>query len=82
MTEVKIPYGDNEIILQTGKLAKQAHGAVTLQLGGTVVLVTAVCNQKAREGSASATCRASCRFRFSTRDRRFSGTFNGVRQAT
>ncbi|WP_028586860.1 polyribonucleotide nucleotidyltransferase [Desulfocurvus vexinensis] len=31
-----------EITFETGKLAKQAHGAVWVQCGGTVVLVTAV----------------------------------------
>lgn len=34
--------GDNEIIFESGKLAKQAHGSVWIQCGGTVVLVTVV----------------------------------------
>jgi polyribonucleotide nucleotidyltransferase len=34
--------GGNEISFETGKLAKQAHGSVWVQCGGTVVLVTAV----------------------------------------
>ncbi|MEG1610670.1 MAG: polyribonucleotide nucleotidyltransferase, partial [Bilophila sp.] len=33
-----------EIILETARIATQAHGAVTIQCGGTVVLVT-VCSQ-------------------------------------
>jgi polyribonucleotide nucleotidyltransferase len=38
-----------EIIIETGKMAKQADGAVTVQLGGTVVLVAAVYSKKPRE---------------------------------
>ncbi len=38
------------LTLTTGHVARQAHGAVTVQYGGTVVLVTAVCAQEAREG--------------------------------
>jgi polyribonucleotide nucleotidyltransferase len=34
--------GDKPLIIETGKLAKQADGAVTVQYGETVVLVTAV----------------------------------------
>lgn len=34
--------GNRELILETGKIAKQSNGAVTVQYGGTVVLVTAV----------------------------------------
>ena len=31
--------GDKQIIIETGKLAKQADGAVTVQLGETIVIV-------------------------------------------
>ena len=34
--------GANKLILETGKLAKQAHGAVVVTYGDTVTLVTAV----------------------------------------
>src|SRR5690606_29164159 len=34
--------GAGEITIETGKLAKQADGAVTVQLGETIVLVAAV----------------------------------------
>ncbi|MCX5665934.1 MAG: polyribonucleotide nucleotidyltransferase [Candidatus Omnitrophica bacterium] len=37
-----------KIIIETGRMAKQADGAVTVQLGGTVVLVTAVCSKRLR----------------------------------
>lgn len=36
---------------QTGKLAKQADGAVTVRLGDTIVLVTAVAQREPREGA-------------------------------
>jgi polyribonucleotide nucleotidyltransferase len=34
--------GDNELVLETGKLAKQADGAVTVRYGDTIILVSAV----------------------------------------
>ena len=43
--------GREELIIETGKLAKQADGAVTVQYGGTVVLVTCVCARKGREAA-------------------------------
>jgi len=42
--------GDKQIVIETGKLAKQADGAVTVQLGETIVVVAAVAATKAREG--------------------------------
>ncbi len=36
--------GGREIVIETGRIATQAHGSVTVQCGGTVVLVT-VCSQ-------------------------------------
>lgn len=42
--------GDKLITLETGKLAKQADGAVTVQLGETIVIVAAVAATKAKEG--------------------------------
>jgi polyribonucleotide nucleotidyltransferase len=41
--------GGHEIILETGRLANQADGAVWIQCGGTVVLVTCVTQPLARE---------------------------------
>lgn len=41
-TRVELPLGDRVLSLETGKLAKQAHGAVLVRLGDTVVLVAAV----------------------------------------
>src|SRR6187399_792345 len=42
--------GDKQITIETGKLAKQADGAVTVQMGETIVLVAAVGATKAKEG--------------------------------
>ncbi len=47
--KVSMELGGKEITIETGKMAKQAHGSVTVQCGGTVVLVTAVCAKTARE---------------------------------
>ncbi|MGH8174029.1 MAG: polyribonucleotide nucleotidyltransferase [Rhodanobacteraceae bacterium] len=43
-------YGNHEVTLETGEIARQAGGAVMVSMGGTVVLVTAVAAPKAREG--------------------------------
>jgi polyribonucleotide nucleotidyltransferase len=40
--QVQCPLGEQKLTLETGKLAKQAHGAAVLRLGDTVTLVTAV----------------------------------------
>ncbi len=42
--------GSNPIIIETGKLAKLADGAVTVRCGDTIVLVTAVSATKIKEG--------------------------------
>ena len=42
--------GGKTISFETGKLAKQAHGAVVVRLGENVVLATAVANPEPREG--------------------------------
>jgi len=44
------PVGDKQIIIETGKVAKQADGAVTVQLGETIVIVAAVAATKPKEG--------------------------------
>ncbi len=47
---MNIKFGRNDLIIETGKLAKQASGSVTVQYGGTVVLVTACMSKEPREG--------------------------------
>src|SRR5436309_2058528 len=48
---VSVEVGDQEIVFETGKLAKQADGAVLCRSGETVVLATAVGRTEAREGA-------------------------------
>src|SRR5579863_9452703 len=48
--KVTAQVGGNQIIIETGKLAKQADGAVTIQQGETIVLVAAVGAAKAKAG--------------------------------
>jgi len=43
-------YGNHEVTLETGEIARQASGAVMVSMGGTVVLVTAVAAAKAKDG--------------------------------
>ena len=49
-TRREIQVGSRSITLETGKLAKQADGAVLVRSGDTVVLVTACRAPSAREG--------------------------------
>jgi polyribonucleotide nucleotidyltransferase len=46
----KLPDG-REITIETGKLARQADGAVVLRMGNTMLLATAVASQDAKEGA-------------------------------
>ncbi len=46
----KLEVEECNIVLETGKLAKQAGGSVVVRSGDTIVLVTAVAAQKGREG--------------------------------
>src|SRR6056297_3188744 len=45
METVSMTIGDSELVLETGKMAKQANGAVLARLGGTTVLATACADQ-------------------------------------
>jgi len=47
---LEIPVGERSILLESGKLARQAGGAVTAQLGDTVVLATATRSSSPRPG--------------------------------
>ncbi len=46
----EIEVGGNTLIVETGKMAKQADGSVTVRCGDTVVLVTACAAKSPREG--------------------------------
>ena len=50
-TTVTVEIGGEEISFTTGKLAKQADGAVIVRSGATIVLATAVGRSEAREGT-------------------------------
>ena len=47
---IEVPFGGQNLIIETGKMAKQANGAVTVACGGTVVLATVCMSKKPREG--------------------------------
>ena len=47
---LKADFGGKPLTIQTGKVAKQAHGSVIVQYGETVVLVAAVSSQDERPG--------------------------------
>ena len=46
----KIRLVDKELTVETGRVAKQAHGSVVVQYGETMLLVAAVGADKPREG--------------------------------
>ncbi len=48
---VSVQVGEQEITFETGKLAKQADGAVVIRSGDTMVLATAQGRMEAREGA-------------------------------
>src|SRR5437762_4574120 len=51
VTSVSVEIGGHEITFETGKLAKQADGAVVIRSGETMVLATAQGRMEAREGA-------------------------------
>src|SRR3954470_16139942 len=48
--KITFSVGASPITIETGKLAKQADGAVTVQLGETIILVAAVAASNAKPG--------------------------------
>jgi polyribonucleotide nucleotidyltransferase len=48
--EFKFNYGGNEVTIETGRLAKQADGAVLVTSNGTQVLVTVCCADEVKDG--------------------------------
>lgn len=49
LTRVSAQLGGRELIIETGKLAKQAGGSVTVQCGETIILVTATAASTPKE---------------------------------
>ena len=50
--KVTAQVGDKQIHIESGKLAKQADGAVTVQMGETIIITAAVAAVKAKEGQS------------------------------
>lgn len=50
ITSKSVKIGNKDLIIETGRIAKQADGAVTVRYGDTMVLVTVVATQDIREG--------------------------------
>ena len=50
VTRVQMRLGKEEVVLETGRMAKQADGSVMVQYGGTVVLVSVVLADEPKEG--------------------------------
>src|SRR6476661_5839089 len=48
--QFQVEIGGRPVIIETGKLAGQANGAVTVRMGDTIVLVTATASKEPREG--------------------------------
>jgi polyribonucleotide nucleotidyltransferase len=48
--KMQIPFGDEHLFLESGKLATLSNGSITLRYGDTVILVTAVVSKEPREG--------------------------------
>jgi polyribonucleotide nucleotidyltransferase len=49
MQQIKIRIGEHDLILETGKMAKQANGAVYAQYAGSAVIATACCSDSPQE---------------------------------
>jgi len=49
-SRVRFPFGSGEVTLETGRIARQADGAVLASLGDTVVLCTVVASKSPRPG--------------------------------
>src|SRR3954463_11070416 len=49
---VSFDLGGREVIIETGKLARQADGAVTVRQGKCIILATVVANKEPKEGQS------------------------------
>ena len=47
-----IPFGNQKIVIESGKIARQAHGSVVISSGGTSILVTVVGKRKPNPGQS------------------------------
>ncbi len=49
--KTEFQFGEHTVTLETGEIARQASGAVMVNMGGTVVMVTSVAKKEARPGA-------------------------------
>jgi polyribonucleotide nucleotidyltransferase len=70
---ISIPVGSQTLILETGKIARQAGGSVTLRCGETVILATACSSASAAPGVDFLPLRVDYQERFSSVGRTSSG---------
>ena len=49
VTSVSVKIGDGELVFETGKIAKQASGAVYAHYKGSAVIATVCCGEKISE---------------------------------
>ena len=47
-----IPFGNQNIVIESGKIARQAHGSVLISSGGTSILVTVVAKREPKPGQS------------------------------
>ena len=47
-----IPFGNQNIVIESGKIARQAHGSVLISSGGTAILVTVVAKREPNLGQS------------------------------
>jgi polyribonucleotide nucleotidyltransferase len=52
VTSKTIPYGNQNIVIESGKIARQAHGSVVISSGGTTILVTVVAKREPKPGQS------------------------------
>jgi polyribonucleotide nucleotidyltransferase len=50
-TSFQLPNGA-EVVIETGKLARQADGAITVRQGNCVILATVVANKEPKDGQS------------------------------
>ena len=49
VTKVSVMIGDTELVFETGKIAKQANGAVYAHYAGSAVIATVCCGEQPSE---------------------------------
>ena len=70
-----------EITIETGKLARQADGAVVLRMGNTMILATVVARQEGKEGADFLPLSVDYQEKFASAGKLtcFNGNFSAIR---